>query len=231
MRIGFDIDGVLADFVPAYQDLFIAQTGRDTFGAGDRRDPPEWNWPTLRGYTKEETSAVWGAIKQSNTFWMNLAEDHGCPTLRTMLPELEHKHEVYFVTSRLGRRPKRQTEIWLIEHLRYLVGPLSGVSPTVLIAAYRQKGLLAKGLDLDAYIDDNADNANDVAWGTVPGVVDYALKREGQELDLTAAPTCRVYLLNRAYNASYTPDQLHASIVRVDSIGQMFDKEIALGNL
>lgn len=226
MRIGFDIDGVLADFVSAYQDKFIALTGRNTFAAGDRRDPPEWNWPTLRGYTAEETSAVWEDIKKSHTFWLNLSEDRGCSTLRQMLMELEHKHEVYFLTSRPGLRSKRQTELWLWDHLGYHRTP--NVYPTVGIAAYRQKGHLVKGLELDCYIDDNTDNANDVAWGTVPGVLDYALKREGQELDLTAAPRTRVYLLNRTYNKD---GELHKDVVRVDSVGQMFDKEIALGNL
>ena len=220
MRVGFDIDGVLADFVPAYQDLFIQLTGRNTFGAGDRRDPPEWNWPTLRGYTAAETSAAWGEIKKSSTFWLNLSEDRGCPTLRGMVPELERNHEVYFLTTRVGLRPKRQTEIWLWDHLGY--SRLAMVWPTVGVAAHRQKGHLVKGLALDAFIDDNLDNVNDIAWGTTP------TKQPEPK------PTCRVYLLNRAYNQNVLQCEagvLNPNVVRVDTIGEMFDAEIKLGTL
>jgi hypothetical protein len=155
---------------------------------------------------------------------MNLAEDLGTPTLRTMLPDLERNHEVYYLTTRLGQRPKRQTEIWLIEHLRYLASPpLRNVYPTVGVAAYRQKGYLVRGLGLEVFVDDNLDNVNDIASATTP---EHPPLKEG---DLIPPPTCRIYLLNRAYNKN--AGELNPYIVRVDSLGEMFDKEIALGHL
>jgi uncharacterized HAD superfamily protein len=208
MRIGFDIDGVLADFVTAYQDAFVRLTGRNTFLPGDNLDPPEWNWPTLRGYTKEETSAVWEHIKSSSDFWLNLQEDPGCSTLRTLLYTLEREHEVYYITSRMGQRVKRQTEIWLIEHLRYPA--ITNVYPTVLIVGHRVKGIVARALQLDVYIDDNMDNVNDCAHD---------------------APHTRTYLLNRAYNQRTPKACEMASIHRVETVGTMFDAEIAEGNL
>lgn len=208
MRIGFDIDGVLADFVPAYQKLHVDVTGRDTFLPGDNVDPPIWDWPELRGYTRKETSDVWGRIGPDPTFWLNLAPMSNVGTLRKIIKHLERTHEVYFITSRSGNRVKRQTEIWLFEHLGY---PLNcpGVWPTVLIVGSNEKGAMCKALKLDLYIDDNWDN-----------VVDCA----------KTAPKTRTFLLNRKYNmdVSYAVADSEAvsHIVRVTTLGQMFDAAI-----
>lgn len=203
MRIGFDVDGVLAAFVPAYQQLFVTTTGRNSFTMGDHLNPPEWDWPTLRGYTKEETRVVWETIKSDPTFWLNLApEQDAVQTVRVMLKELERKHDIYFVTSRPGERVKRQTEIWLFDHLGYPMR-VPGVYPTVLIAGHRVKGHIAKSLNLDVYIDDNFDNVQDCA---------------------EHAPNTRTYLLSRRYNQMADLDPL---VVRVETIGEMFDHELS----
>ena len=208
MRIGLDIDGVLADFVPVYQALFVSLTGRNAFEPGDNVDPPVWDWPTLRGYTDEETSAVWKVITSDLAFWLKLQpHSQNTHTLRAMLKELERRHEVYFVTSRPGERSKRQTEIWLYEQLAYPMR-VPNVYPTVLIVGSRAKGRIAKALKLDVYIDDNFDNVMDCA---------------------TEAPTTRTYLLNRRYNRQ--DEQGRAMIPapgirRVDTLGQMFDAEL-----
>jgi len=209
MTIGFDVDGVLADFVRGYQSLFVKITGRNAFEPGDDVDPPTWDWPSLRGYTKEETSAVWDAIRQDPTFWLNLeAERSGaCSTLSTLLPTLERKHSVYFITSRVGDRVKRQTEIWLDDHLAYSMRA-PGFWPTVVIVGHRVKGQVANALKLDAYIDDNLDNAKDCARD---------------------AAMISTYLLNRAYNQS-TEDKCY-SYRRINTVGEMFDAEIAKGRL
>lgn len=201
--MAFDIDGVLADFVSAYQRLFVLTTGRDLFHCGDIDNPPVWDWPTLRGYTDEETVAVWNVIKHDSVFWMNLAAiEDNMNTLRLLIKDLEQRHEIYYVTSRLGDRPKRQTELWLAGWLRYPLN-MSGCYPTVLISG--AKGDVAKALKLDVYIDDNFDNVQAVA---------------------EKSPHTRTYLLTRRYNELPLLNEL---VVRVDTLGQMFDHE--LGNL
>lgn len=208
LRLGFDIDGVLAEFTPAYQRLFIETTGRDDFHPGDGVNPPDWNWPELRGYTREEVDTVWATIRRDPTFWLNLQPTKHTSTLRALIEHLERTHEVYFITSRMGDRVKRQTELWLYEHLGYLMN-CRGVWPTVLIVGTGEKGAVCKALKLDAYIDDNWDN-----------VVDCA----------TTAPKTKTFLLNRRYNSdigfSLEAWEEMSRVVRVETLGQMFDAMI-----
>lgn len=208
MRIGFDIDGVLAEFIPAYQTLWIKHSGGvDLFHPNDVLDPPCWDWPQFRGYSPDLMKPVWDEIKSDPTFWLNLQPERSgaCGTLATMLKTLERNHEVYFITSRSGIRVKRQTEIWLYDHLVYPMRA-PGVYPSVLIVGHRVKGQVAKALNLDAYIDDNFDNVHDCA---------------------TQSSGTRTYLLCRAYNRGAEI----SGVIRVNTLGEMFDNEIRLGNL
>lgn len=207
MRIGFDIDGVLANFVKSYQTLIIKETGKDLFAPDDVNNPPCWDWPQYRGYTDAEIGRVWGVIKRDETFWMNL-EPHAdsCASLIQMLRTLERKHELYFITARVGPSVKQQTRIWLFEHLHYFN---IGGQPTVLISG--EKGEVAHALKLDAYVDDNFDNAVDVVH---------------------KSPTTNTYLLNKSYNVGFECHPVVGpSYTRIDTVGQMFDKEIAKGRL
>ena len=209
MKIGFDIDGVLASFIPAYQRLFVETTGRNTFHPNDDKDPPCWNWPQYRGYTKEEVDLVWARIKASRDFWLSLGETQHCSTLRMCIADLNRWHDIYFVTNRVGVDVKWQTEQWLMLHL--------GIEgPTVLISS--MKGLCARALKLDCYIDDNLDNANDVITQTLPST-----RAQRGTAPVNEQPDTRVYLLNRNYNYEGLCDN---RIVRVNTLGQMLDREL-----
>jgi hypothetical protein len=201
MRIGFDVDGVLADFIPAYQQLAVEVGQRDTFVAGDDVNPPCWNWPEHRGYTKAEMSEVWRRIKESDDFWISLPETADCSTLRMCILDLLRFHDVYFITSRVGSDVKWQSEQWLMLHL--------GIDrPTVLISS--AKGLCCKALKLDCYLDDNLDNVNDVVAQTIPD------------------PLTRTYLLDKSYNQSLGlhNKKLHDKVVRVSTLGKFLDYEL-----
>ncbi len=168
MRIGVDIDGVLAQFNDAYIEKCIEVTGKDLF-------PPRpfdiltWNYPESFGYSKEEMSVVWGDIKASNWFWLKLKAypetSNALDTLR--IREWRHGDEVYFITARPGVRVKAQTEDWIRSHCFYE----EYRTPTVLISSL--KGLCAQALKLDAYIDDRKENVWDVVGtGTRTFVMD-----------------------------------------------------------
>ena len=171
MRIGFDIDGVLANFPPAYEKLFVDITGDNNFPPLTSEGPGSWNWPTdLHGYTAEHTKEAWRRIKKSPDFWVSL--DAILPDFihfMNWLGEHEDDHELYFVTARPGTETKWQTEQWFINRI--------GVAPTVLIS--EEKGMIAKALNLDLYVDDKAENIKDVE---------------------EKSPNTKAYLIDRGYN-------------------------------
>lgn len=197
MRIGLDVDGVLADFIPAYQALVVRMTGKDLFKPGDDVNPPCWDWPQFRGYTDTEIKAVWAQIIADPEFWSKLKPLEGCDTLALCFEALSAEHDLYFITARPGARAKAQSEYWLWANV---AGFSNRYPTTVLISP--AKGLCARALKLDAYIDDNLDNALSVA---------------------SVSPATRTYLLDRNYNQSAA---LPAEITRVRSVGQMLDYEL-----
>lgn len=171
MRIGFDIDGVLADFNSSFIALVKDVTGRDLF-------PPDywphtWNYPESLGYTDAEVSAVWDRIKAGGVFWQQLAPLPDMAVLARwfVLPPFPQApqpyHEFYFITSRMGKNVKLQTEEWLDEQM--------GVAGnTVLISS--EKGALARALKLDYYVDDRAENIRDVEL-TSPNTFAYLINQ------------------------------------------------------
>jgi hypothetical protein len=94
--------------------------------------------------------------------------------------------DIYFITCRSGVKVKAQTEMWL-KHCGFQV------RPTVLITP--EKGLAAKVLGLDCYIDDNDENADDV---------------------MQQSPETRMFMMNRSWNAD-----CNTQATRVDSVHEM----------
>lgn len=186
MRVGIDVDGVLARFNEAYISLIVRATGRDLFGPRPV-DIRTWNYPEQQfGYSADEISAVWAAIKESPAFWADLdAYDGTCPQLTRLYLA---PHDCYFITSRVGLYCKGQTERWLAAKGFY--------QPTVLITGH--KGLAARTLGLDAYVDDRWENA----------------------LDVSTTKT-HSYLLTQPWNEGY--DAAAAGITRIDRFEQFVD--------
>ncbi len=147
MRVGFDLDGVLATFWRAYEDLCIVEQEENLFPP-NRHEliPPVWDWPQHFGYTSQTVSKVWRQIREDELFWLNL------PALPGMHELIESRvlgqDEVYFITARPGKSAKKQSESWLLGQ---------GVwNPTVLMTANKRDA--CDLLQLDAYIDDKWEN-------------------------------------------------------------------------
>lgn len=157
MRVGLDIDGVLADFNQAYVATVIDVTGKDLFpGPYGTFDITTWNYPESYGYTATEVSKVWALIKESEGFWVNLRPYKEVQRIYQRLYDITcgaELHDVYFITSRPGKSSKIQTEAWLAGGMQIQI-------PTVLISS--DKGACARALNLDLYIDDRTENCADV---------------------------------------------------------------------
>lgn len=190
MRIGFDIDGVLASFIPAYQRLVVEMTGRDLFKPGDDEDPPCWDWPQYRGYSSLEITKVWDHITTDPYFWKRLTPTMaGLGCAKKIKTLTNGPHRVMFITNRVGVDPLKQTMDWL----RYW---FDIEYPTVFVTPH--KGDTAKWLGLDMYVEDNLDNANDVA---------------------VKLPSCKVYLIDRQYNQG----TVNSSVQRITSLDTFLD--------
>jgi uncharacterized HAD superfamily protein len=147
MKIGFDMDGVLADWNGPMLKALNAQC--NTAYAFDPGGPKVWDWPQDQfGFTDDEVHEVWRKRihPATSTFWQE------CPPLEQDLmdrvAQLQFQHELYFITQRSGESAKLQTERWL--------NKLGIIYPTVLISAAKMRA--CRALNLDIYIDDKPEN-------------------------------------------------------------------------
>jgi phosphoglycolate phosphatase-like HAD superfamily hydrolase len=167
MRIGFDMDGVLADFASAFyaieRHLFGSGTVRravrpeeeaEDFTAGGTPSAP--GGPVSLSESRRRRDAVWQLIKSTNDFWTLLKPTQQGAVRRIRDLSLQHRWEVFFVTQRpatLGETVQRQTQRWLIAQ--------GFDMPSVLVIG-GSRGAAAGALRLDYHVDDSAQNCLDV---------------------------------------------------------------------
>lgn len=144
LRIGIDLDGVIVNFMEGYTKA-VAPDYKFDHSKVDR-----WKWGRVV-FGKEKDSHFWTVTAKNPEFWLQLRpySQHDC-TLTNLLTQ---RHMVYFVTSKPKGVEKAAAE-WLRTHVgKHHEGQLVVAS---------DKGSIAKGLELDAMIDDKPENLVDV---------------------------------------------------------------------
>lgn len=160
-RLIIDVDGVLADFVSAW-----VRTTAELTGLEISPDPQCWDW--FRGHvSKKQEALIWAHIKASPDWWLNVPVLIDDGTTRR-LQEFDDRHDLYFVTSRVGLTARSQTEAWLRRHFDM-------DNPTVVISGH--KGDIAVGIAAHAAIDDKLEHVCEIDVRTGTKTASFLLDR------------------------------------------------------
>lgn len=141
LRLGIDVDGVLADFRTAFHTLATAELG------------PRNSSDIEAELSKGDIERLWKAVARLPNWWADLPAYE--PEQIKRLYELARsgRWEVFFMTSRppsAGDSVQLQTQVWLEQHGFYL--------PAVMTAPAGARGELARALRLDLVVDDHLVN-------------------------------------------------------------------------
>lgn len=148
LKLGVDVDGVVANFNAAYRKVC-----QELFGGTYDEEPTCWgygNW----GLTAEQHSWAWQKIKSTLDFYAWL-EPLECMRGFNM-ERFADSHDLFFITTRpatAGASITKQTAFWLQSFLRV---------PFQTVLVTKNKGEYARVLKLDAFIDDKPENLVDV---------------------------------------------------------------------
>ena len=172
LRIGFDLDGTLADFESAFHAVEVRLFGRDShIEAGqpereseepavvDGNEPandPQADARKVVAQGRRRRDQIWDEIRKTPNFWNTLRplDPHAVRRINDLT--LRHKWEVFFITQRPyteGETVQRQTQRWLAGQGFEL--------PSVLVIG-GSRGAAAAALRLDYHVDDSAQNCLDV---------------------------------------------------------------------
>jgi hypothetical protein len=159
LRIGFDMDGVLADFASAYHAVEARLYGRPKDTRVERpEEVPEGHDEEVKAQPRWRLrrDAIWMAIRETPDFWKTLAPLDAGAVRRIHEMTLRHGWETFFITQRPatdGATVQRQTQEWLAAQGFDL--------PSVLVIN-GPRGAAAGALSLDYHVDDSPANCVDV---------------------------------------------------------------------
>ena len=169
LRLGFDMDGVLADLNQAlvrealrlFPDSQESKApppspGPDAFPAAPGGDVTETT-PSSLALTSRQERELWDAIRSTRNFWETLDETEPGIVSRLAATATERRWDVIFLTSRpvsAGDPVQIQSQRWL-QRLGFPLPALYVVSTS--------RGRIAHALELDVVVDDRPENCLDVA--------------------------------------------------------------------
>ena len=184
LRVGFDLDGTVADMYSALRQEAIQLFGEDvvqTAEAADatpatekpQRAPAKGNRPSVSADADRQTSAqvsmqelrlsarqqaqLWDHVKTIENFWTTLPELEPGIIARIAKNVVDRRWEVIFFTTRpatVGDLVQVQSQRWLEAH---------GFQYPSVYVVQRSRGKIADALGLDAFVDDRPENCLDIA--------------------------------------------------------------------
>jgi len=175
LRIGFDLDGVLADMdselVRQSEVLFGAPMTRrlqaraveahDAAAAPDVRSAEDGSpdaAPSVAplNMTSRQERRLWHHVESIDNFWEGLAELEAGVIARLASLAIERRWEIIFLTKRpetAGATAQVQSQRWLQS---------KGFTMPSVFVVQRSRGRIAAALDLDIVVDDRPENCLDV---------------------------------------------------------------------
>jgi len=150
LRLGFDLDGVVADFRTAFLDVAATVVGREAI------QKPGSPMPELDAVSAEEAKRVWKVITATPNWWVGLAPYEPAQIARLYQLARRFRWEVSFLTTRIptaGDSVQFQSQAWLEAYGYYM--------PAV-VTVPGSRGEIANGLRLDLVVDDQFLNCLEV---------------------------------------------------------------------
>jgi hypothetical protein len=167
LRLGFDLDGVLADMNSALVrealkvfpglDLESGETRTRTPDPETPEGEPGETAPLSLRLTERQERQLWDAVKEIPNFWETLDETEPGIIARLAATAAARRWEVIFLTSRprtAGDIVQVQSQRWLSRH---------GFALPALYVVSTSRGRIAQALGLDVVVDDRPENCLDVA--------------------------------------------------------------------
>lgn len=181
LRVGFDLDGTVADMYSALHREALQLFGEDVLRKSAYKTPKPQEVADEQSGKKPASTAkaddeltradamqelhltarqqmqLWDHVKKIENFWSTLPELEPGIISRIAKAATERRWEVIFLTTRpstAGELVQMQSQRWLEAHGFHF--------PSVYVVQ-RSRGKIADALALDAFVDDRPENCLDIA--------------------------------------------------------------------
>lgn len=155
-NIGFDVDGVLVDILPALNNYH-----NETYGTSFQRED----------YMFFDLSKVWGgayeeAIEKVERFYASpyFTDIKPFPGAIEGVKELHKYHDLFVITSRWGLA-KEETKRWINAYFPNQFAGIHFSHNKGTIMAQGKKSALCRELELDIFVEDHLDYARECVFG------------------------------------------------------------------